>query len=407
MKQKILITLGLLLILSLPITWYTLHTLGLGHYITLYPSLEPTTRGALLDYEQIDTIDSDDIAAIYPENEAPITFDYDLTLYRIYYSSIYHGNPIVLSGLVSIPDTDQPLPHYQYHHGTMIPAPSAEGEGTLDAPSLYQGGGPLAYSNQYETRHLILYPSAQGYFASAPDYAGYAISSDEEHPYTYHPELANYSVDMILAAQALAAELDIPLTDKLFLAGWSEGGGAALATHRLITEEYADQLTVTASAPFAGPYNMTGFYNYIATSDEAEAMSIYNWAVYSHHQFHELDADADELWLYAVDSQLTALDIPDNSPEDLYQPDYLAAMRGQTDDLADLWQTIDLHRGWTPTTPVFLHSGTDDEIVPHFNTLDAHANLPNTTLYEYPGGDHESPLFDYIIQMLSDFDQLR
>ena len=45
---------------------------------------------------------------------------------------------------------------------------------------------------------------------------------------------------------------------QLFLAGYSQGGHATMALHRLIEGQHSDEFTVTASAPAAGPYDLSG-----------------------------------------------------------------------------------------------------------------------------------------------------
>ncbi|MEH6343573.1 MAG: hypothetical protein V7785_00675 [Bermanella sp.] len=216
----------------------------------------PTSRGDLLTYEKVATRTISEVNTNTPEFDLAEYLKYDLEFYRVTYSSEYRQKPIALSGLVIVPKSDQSLPHLQYHHGTMFPFPDASGFGNEDTPSLYVGQGPTPKVNQFASRVLGSLAASVGYVVSLPDYAGYGVSDNVGHPYAYHPELAIESVDLIIATRKLMATLKQPLTENLFLTGWSEGGGAALATHKLIEEQYSDQLPLTASAPFAGPYAM-------------------------------------------------------------------------------------------------------------------------------------------------------
>lgn len=376
------------------------------------PKLEPSERGDLLRHEKAATLTGEQIAANVSEYDLAELVRYDVDVYRVYYSSVYKGTPEVLSGLVMVPRAAGPLSHYQYHHGTMLPFPSSDGEGSLDAPSLYDGSGPKDDANQLETRFLVAVPASHGYFVSAPDYVGYNITSDLEHTYAYHPELAAVSVDMILAAQTLAEQLDVTLNDRLFLAGWSEGGGATLATHKLITEEHSDRLEVTASAPFAGPYHMSRFYREIMTAEgELDSLAIYNWAVYSANTLSGLNIPAEEIWRYPVAGALDALSVPSQRPTEVYQRGFLDGFAEgvEGDFLAMVAERQDLHEGWTPRGKVFLHSGEQDDIVPYYNSVDTYTALlaadADVVLRTY-AGDHYSPAESYFRTMMSDFEEL-
>ena len=48
------------------------------------------------------------------------------------------------------------------------------------------------------------------------------------------------------------------LSDQLFLFGYSQGGHATMATVREIENNPSLNLTISASAPMAGPYSMSG-----------------------------------------------------------------------------------------------------------------------------------------------------
>jgi hypothetical protein len=63
---------------------------------------------------------------------------------------------------------------------------------------------------------------------------------------------------MLFAVQELNKALNISDNNMLFLTGYSEGGYACLATHKLIQDKYSDKLHVTASSPMSGAYDMAG-----------------------------------------------------------------------------------------------------------------------------------------------------
>lgn len=102
--------------------------------------------------------------------------------------------------------------------------------------------------------------AAQGYIVVAPNYAGYDTSTLSYHPFL---NAQQQSTDMIDALES--ARMALPKTpagaktqasDKLFVAGYSEGGHVALATARALE---AKNIAVTGSAALSGPYAMAAF----------------------------------------------------------------------------------------------------------------------------------------------------
>ncbi|EKZ95323.1 MULTISPECIES: alpha/beta hydrolase family protein [Cupriavidus] len=97
--------------------------------------------------------------------------------------------------------------------------------------------------------------AAQGYIVVASNYAGYAGSDLDYHPYLNG---AQQSADMVGALAAARVVMRAPgggrnvrESGKLFVTGYSQGGYVAMATHRLLQ---AAGIPVTASAPGSGPY---------------------------------------------------------------------------------------------------------------------------------------------------------
>jgi hypothetical protein len=107
--------------------------------------------GKLIDHELIKSIPYKYINKLFPENNE-IEFDisdlpkFDIDLYRISYTSVFLDEIVTLSALIIVPNKDGPIHHVQYHHETVLPYPHANGEGSLDAPSLYFGKYPQTHN---------------------------------------------------------------------------------------------------------------------------------------------------------------------------------------------------------------------------------------------------------------------
>jgi pimeloyl-ACP methyl ester carboxylesterase len=98
--------------------------------------------------------------------------------------------------------------------------------------------------------------AAHGYVVIATDYLGFARSTFPYHPYMHAASQATTTIDAILAARSSLQRRGVPMSDRLFLAGYSQGGHAAMATQRAIEADPALGLTVTAAGTMSGPYNV-------------------------------------------------------------------------------------------------------------------------------------------------------
>ncbi|MCL2533755.1 MAG: lipase family protein [Nocardiaceae bacterium] len=136
-----------------------------------------------------------------------------------YVSQNAQGDPVVVSGTVSIPRTPAPdggWPVISWAHGTTgvsdICAPSND---TADGPAHdYLGGVDLTLDKYV----------ADGYVVVQTDYVG--LGTPGGHPYMDGGTEANAVVDIVRASRAL----DGSISDQWYAMGHSQGGHAALFT---------------------------------------------------------------------------------------------------------------------------------------------------------------------------------
>jgi acetyl esterase/lipase len=98
--------------------------------------------------------------------------------------------------------------------------------------------------------------AAQGYIVVAPNYAGYEASTLSYHPYLNADQQSKDMLDGLAAARKSFASIGANASSKLFVTGYSQGGHVAMAT---VKAAQAAGITVTASAPLSGPYNLGYF----------------------------------------------------------------------------------------------------------------------------------------------------
>ena len=108
-----------------------------------------------------------------------------------------------------------------------------------------------------ETQLLMIFYASQGYAVVSSDYLGYALSAYPYAPYIHSDSEASAVIDAVRAARQAAPSLGLVLNGKLMLAGYSQGGHAAMATQRAMEREAADEFHLVATSPSAGPYSVS------------------------------------------------------------------------------------------------------------------------------------------------------
>ena len=190
------------------------------------PDVEP---GTLLRAEEI------------PTTEIPGT------AYRVLYASeSLQGEPIVVTGVVAVPDTPAPeggYPTLAWAHGTTgiadVCAPSLEGSDTI--PGII----PLLES---------------GYVVTATDYEG--LGTPGRHPYIAGDSEARGVLDSVRAAGQLEG---VTLDGRYAVWGHSQGGHAAMFSLD-IADDYAPELDLVGVVAGAPPSQFDLLYSVLQTS---------------------------------------------------------------------------------------------------------------------------------------------
>ena len=224
------------------------------------------------------------------QSKAEVTDAYNLSntpvsngihLFKITYTTLdIKGQPDTASGLVVLPDVVGTFPLTCYLHGTV--------NGPEDVPS--------RLDEDLEPRGDAL-PAplgAFGYVVAAPDYLGLGDSRGF-HPYVHAATEASAAVDLLFATREFLQTQSVSLNDQLFITGYSQGGHAAMALHRSIQQEYADEFTVTAAAPMSGPYSISGAMKDVIVSDEPYFFTGYlPYTILSYNEAYDLFDDLGE-----------------------------------------------------------------------------------------------------------------
>lgn len=370
---------------------------------------EKTSAQTLISDSLIAHFTASQTDSIFTLNAIPFTANTGISCYRLIYSTQnakQNGNTIA-SGLVIVPDVYScPLAIAMYDHGTVLQK--------FDVPS----------NLNYESL-ISMILAEQGYYSIAPDYLGLGVSPGF-HPYIHARSEAQAGIDLIFVSKAFAAANSVPLSDQLFLTGYSQGGHACMATHRAIQQNYAGQLTVTASAPGSGPYNVSGIQAAGLASNNYYADPSYVPYIVMAYQsiYGNLYDSIPQFLTYPWDSILPPLftGVYSTDTVDMVMPHHVdsfvvdSQLIRYTNDSANDPLRIDLRDNdvyaWVPLAPIQMTYCTADEQVVYQSTLftlnyfQTHGDSTATAL---DGGvyDHLGCVTPAITNMLAFFGNLR
>jgi hypothetical protein len=189
-------------------------------------------------------------------NELNVPFSNNgVDMYRILYTTRdISGAQDTASGLLIIPQIEGvSFPLVSYSHGTA--------GGRFDVP------GYLSFEH-----NLPAIYSSMGVVSISADYLGLG-NSRGIHPYVHADSEAWASYDMMLAVKDYLTELDVKLNDQLYITGYSQGGHAAMALHRMLETE--TDIAVNAAFPMSGPYSISSGMRDLLLSDQEYDLPTY------------------------------------------------------------------------------------------------------------------------------------
>ena len=328
-------------------------------------------RGATISVQLVDKLDVPELVAQISGLSLGFNIHHPIVTYSIVYETVdASGDTTLASGAISMPQgAIASLPVVSYQHGTITRR--------LDAPSSSPSG-----------RLIGQIFAATGYFTIMPDYLGLGISPGL-HPYVHASTSATAIVDMLRASVDFASANEISLARKLFLLGYSQGGYTTMAAHRALEAEYSEEFTVTASAPMAGPYDLSETMSYEILSDRPIPEPYYlPYVLLSYNAVYEIYESPSEFLRSPYDTTLPPLfdgthsshtinaALPD-VPRQILQPNMLVSFETNPDDMfRRLLRENDVF-DWAPVAPVRLFHCEGDDTVPKENSEIARDHLAN------------------------------
>ena len=307
----------------------------------------------------------------------------DIVLHKITYTSRDEDNrPVNLTGLMAWPRGGAPNGLVVFCHGTI--------QDRDNSPSLWKGK-----ENGSEAETAVLAFVTGGYAVIIPDYLGLG-DHKATHPYPRNIINSQSAVDIIAPARALARQKNYRIDPKLYVTGYSEGGGVAMAAMQKLEKLNGAMYRVERAAPASGPYDVSGAtreFMLVQPTDQAGfVVRVYllSYAAYylrKHSNVKITDyfkpAMANSIWLNynrnpSDENLIKALGVTallmraKNDLRNVITPRFLRAM--QTLDRRDPLVAALLNDNvydWAPQTPMLLINLEGDGVVNPENTINA------------------------------------
>ena len=297
----------------------------------------------------------------------------DVSQHKLVYDTVDpRGNGARASAGLLIPSgCSGPFPVLVYHHGTTVTRSF-----TMSDPQNTEAGLQMGVF------------AAQGYVVVMPDYLGYGDSTLGYHPYLHAENTAAVSVDALRAAKKALADKGVVTSGKLFLAGYSQGGHSAMATHRTIERDHANEFTVTASMPMAGPYALEQtFVEGIAAP--GQGATVFSSMVFVGYQkaYGDVYAKAEDVfqapWVNGIESLLPGtlgfnelfttgkLPLALTGPGGLLTASFVSSFASDPNNAARKRTAQNNLLDWKPKAPMALCAGSRDPVVPVKNMVSA------------------------------------
>lgn len=295
---------------------------------------------------------------------------YSLDLYKIHYiTTAPNGDKTSASGLIAMPKEPKTnVAIVSFYHGTRVTR--------SDVPSNFK-------ENYYI--YPALFSSYGGYMIVMPDYLGLGDNNLPLHPYVQSKTLSSSSIDMVIAARELANVLNYPINDKLFLAGYSEGGFTTMVTYESLLKEHKE-IPVTAVAPGSAPYDWKETVPFITLQPGPRASVYVAYFYYSMQAYYHLWAGLDVIFKKPYDTLIPILfdgnhvveEILQSLPSDphkLLQDAFFDSIVNGTEPHTDQMIENLNHYHFVSTSPLLLVGTKGDHDLPFYGAEIAYQQL--------------------------------
>jgi len=169
---------------------------------------------------------------------AKVATEDDYYLYRVVYPTAdVHGGTTTVSGLVAVPATRDIKGVVSWQHGT-----NTYRHDSISEPSLPEGLGTAGVFG------------GDGFIMVAADYIGLGVSTEPQAYYDW-PSTVSTVTDLISIAEIMLDGIARAPRLDLYLAGFSQGGGATAAVQRSLEQNNSTGLQLRGAAAISAAFN--------------------------------------------------------------------------------------------------------------------------------------------------------
>ncbi len=361
-------------------------------------------RGKLVSFDLLETKSRTELQAIAAEFPETIDVAMGARLYRLRYWTELRGQPVIASGLVSMPSEGQLRGVVLYAHGTTMTRALS--------PSM-----PDRADGNEETAIF----AGNGYLVLLPDYIGLGDSLLRQAYSIVRPQV-DASIDMLRAVHALAMRESWEWNSSLLLMGFSQGGQTVAGLHRSLEQAPLDGFFLRGTVAVAGPHDLRRLS--VAKTNLPDAEELINvgylaFAVCAYADYYGVPLESAMTPVYArqsaeaFDGDKSLEEIISLLPSDarlLFQPGFLRSLQANGDN----WLTRALDENetfaWVPRAPIRIVYGDADINVSPMSSRAlydyAHPRGGAVTLHDMGATDHMATAAVSYAPTLAWFDNL-
>lgn len=278
-----------------------------------------------------------------------------------YESVDHHYNPVTLSGKVIVPANARADRYMVVSHYTIA--------SNDECPS-------LAFPLEAMLARL-------GYILIIPDYEGYGVTVDHQHPYLVMGQCSENVTDMYLAVSRMFENTELrPVNDDIYLYGYSQGGATTLAT--LMHMEFTHpEIAIRGVFAGGGPYDIRATYMSYIDSNHCGYPFALPIVLQGMIVGNDLDinirdllqpwiADKYDEWYESkkyTTAQVNSFIGTKVASEILNK----TGMTPESPQIAELFKAMTensiVFYNWIPNAPVYLFHSIDDDTVPYVNAV--------------------------------------
>jgi pimeloyl-ACP methyl ester carboxylesterase len=336
------------------------------------------------------------------------------------------GSSLGISLPLSGPDVRVDVIHYH----TVSPDEQAVVASGIVAYPVSEGSGEVLLAEHFTISAQRDAPSEVGYVAESvfalfgyvvltPDYLGFGVSKDLPHPYLHVESTARVSLDFLFAVREYMEIQKYPLKDEIYLAGYSQGGAAALAVQQLAEESYAGEVRIKKVIAGGVPYDLAAIFRDAQEQGEIARPCMLAMTFLGLDYGDKLQLDYSQVftgdllthyaeWISSKDYTTDEIDsrIGTNALADFLHPAFFASTENTNEEFRKLYASTlrNSLTDWTPRAPLVLIHGTKDELAPFYCAQSAYASFKekgcDVNLHPIPNQNHTGSATGYALQLL-------